>query len=437
MKRKIARPRVSSLLSFLLILLGLIFLHVHTRQEASSIELVDDQTRKQLIHQYLLFKRTASFDTPFLVKSLMSYWKKTKKPVKIGIAIALMLELDHAKEEADQVLDDIRSVFSPDVFEYACREGEVLPENWQETLEADWVGAKLKAMTFKRLNDQASYASALIELRYYESEAERNFRVATVRELFVIIGTALLISFFISNIHWRRGGKSFFKLRPLHVPLDHLLSFCGRLLLGMVCVEFVLQWLLKGQALWLQLTVPYLGEALFGSILLLIVFFNGRMKMMAIVLEISQLRMRFLNIFHIFGAFSMITACSQLARLAMYFIDWPHRSSTTDYGPLLKEPAGSVFVLTACFVAPIFEEIMFRGFVFRSLLSNMRPWAALLLSSFLFAILHPLESWLVAFAMGFGLSLVYYRTANLLVAIWAHALWNITILIFVYAGIEF
>jgi uncharacterized protein len=81
-------------------------------------------------------------------------------------------------------------------------------------------------------------------------------------------------------------------------------------------------------------------------------------------------------------------------------------------------------------VAPIVEEIVFRGFLFGTLSSRWKsPFACAALTGIVFALSHVLTSEPVALAplgfVGFVLSLVYWHTGSLLPAIAAHALTNV------------
>jgi uncharacterized protein len=83
------------------------------------------------------------------------------------------------------------------------------------------------------------------------------------------------------------------------------------------------------------------------------------------------------------------------------------------------------FLITAAIAAPIFEEIMFRGFLLPSLTRYMSPSAAIVLSSLIFAIAHlSLSEVLPLMVLGMILGFVYTRSRNLLSPILLHSLWN-------------
>jgi len=72
--------------------------------------------------------------------------------------------------------------------------------------------------------------------------------------------------------------------------------------------------------------------------------------------------------------------------------------------------------LTIGLLAPLAEEIVFRGAVLKSLLSSLqRPWVAIVISSFFFAVIHLNPAQMPhAFVVGLLLGWMYYRTGSIL-----------------------
>ncbi|MGY1740101.1 MULTISPECIES: CPBP family intramembrane glutamic endopeptidase [unclassified Blastococcus] len=92
-----------------------------------------------------------------------------------------------------------------------------------------------------------------------------------------------------------------------------------------------------------------------------------------------------------------------------------------------------VLVLAAVVLAPVTEELMFRGLLLRSFMRRMRFWPAALLSSLLFALfhVHQVETLLGAVtlalsvgALGLGNCFVVRITGRLAPAIMVHATYN-------------
>ncbi len=83
------------------------------------------------------------------------------------------------------------------------------------------------------------------------------------------------------------------------------------------------------------------------------------------------------------------------------------------------------FFLTASVLAPVFEELMFRGFLLPSLTRYVPVWAAIVLSSLIFAVAHLSVSEVLPLAtLGIVLGITYTRSRNLLAAMLMHGLWN-------------
>ncbi len=97
-----------------------------------------------------------------------------------------------------------------------------------------------------------------------------------------------------------------------------------------------------------------------------------------------------------------------------------------------------VILITAIFVVPVFEELLFRGMfqtAIRSFLESRRgqlqsgnaAWPAVLLSAFIFATFHQHpEHWPALFALAVCLGYAYEKSGSLLRPIFIHSLFNAT-----------
>jgi membrane protease YdiL (CAAX protease family) len=85
----------------------------------------------------------------------------------------------------------------------------------------------------------------------------------------------------------------------------------------------------------------------------------------------------------------------------------------------------AVFFFTASIAAPIFEELIFRGFLLPSLTRYMSVTTAIILSGLLFAVAHlSLAEVLPLATLGIILGVVYTRSRNILAPMLLHSLWN-------------
>jgi uncharacterized protein len=84
-----------------------------------------------------------------------------------------------------------------------------------------------------------------------------------------------------------------------------------------------------------------------------------------------------------------------------------------------------MFLFTAAIAAPVFEEILFRGFLLPSLTRYMPIWGAIGLSSLIFSLAHlSFSEVLPLTVLGAILGFAYVRSRNLLSSILLHSAWN-------------
>jgi membrane protease YdiL (CAAX protease family) len=92
---------------------------------------------------------------------------------------------------------------------------------------------------------------------------------------------------------------------------------------------------------------------------------------------------------------------------------------------------GPVVVLAA----PLGEEAVFRGFLYRGLRRRFSVWPAALLSGALFGVIHVYPLLMLPLAsVGVGLAFIYERRQSLLASMTAHAVFNLFGFILIYAS---
>ncbi|MBF0596448.1 CPBP family intramembrane glutamic endopeptidase [Faecalibacter rhinopitheci] len=82
--------------------------------------------------------------------------------------------------------------------------------------------------------------------------------------------------------------------------------------------------------------------------------------------------------------------------------------------------------ITVCIFAPIFEEVLFRGIIFKGLLQHkIHPALAIVVSGFLFGMAH-MNPWqfIGAGILGMIFAFTYYRTKSLVIPVLLHAINN-------------
>ena len=84
-----------------------------------------------------------------------------------------------------------------------------------------------------------------------------------------------------------------------------------------------------------------------------------------------------------------------------------------------------LLVIAAVILAPIVEELIFRGCLYRFLKSQTTVFPAQIASGILFSMIHwNLLSFLPLVLVGIFLARIYEKTGSILVAIWFHAFFN-------------
>lgn len=122
-----------------------------------------------------------------------------------------------------------------------------------------------------------------------------------------------------------------------------------------------------------------------------------------------------------------------LGLAAVAYVDWLEtwlspelRQQITLSRSLLGQSGAMLWSLGLMFVvaAPVIEEYLFRGLLFRAFAHERSLRTAVLLSSAFFAVIHPMLAWPPVFLVGAGAALLFARAGNLLPAIMFHATYN-------------
>jgi membrane protease YdiL (CAAX protease family) len=104
----------------------------------------------------------------------------------------------------------------------------------------------------------------------------------------------------------------------------------------------------------------------------------------------------------------------------------PVTVSSVEQSIVARDPVAMVLyavVVSVC--APIWEEIVFRGFLLPSLTKYMPVWCSILVSSVVFALAHfNMQRMLPLVFLGVVMGAVFARSRNLLPSMLLHSLWN-------------
>ena len=84
-----------------------------------------------------------------------------------------------------------------------------------------------------------------------------------------------------------------------------------------------------------------------------------------------------------------------------------------------------VYIVLFVIIAPVIEEIFFRGIIYRGCKSSMGVWPAAFLSAFLFSAIHTsFLGFLPIFGLGIAFAYIYEKAGSLCAPIFFHALYN-------------
>lgn len=96
-----------------------------------------------------------------------------------------------------------------------------------------------------------------------------------------------------------------------------------------------------------------------------------------------------------------------------------------NYISVLSEHDSAVYVILTLFVAPVFEELLFRGVLFRIFAGRFNVFAGMMLSSVLFAAVHGTFSHLyLGFFLGLFCALAYIRSGTVWASVLVHSVYN-------------
>ncbi|MFN2459711.1 MAG: lysostaphin resistance A-like protein [Candidatus Velthaea sp.] len=135
------------------------------------------------------------------------------------------------------------------------------------------------------------------------------------------------------------------------------------------------------------------------------------------------------------GALGMYV-CAELAALLQKFV-FHIEGTQADvqlFGTTHDQRLIAGLVVVAVLLAPMFEELLFRGFLFNAMLRYLPVGGAALISGIVFGFAHGDRTALFPLACGgVVLAVVYYRTGSLVAAMFTHGFFNLANVIIVLA----
>ncbi len=132
---------------------------------------------------------------------------------------------------------------------------------------------------------------------------------------------------------------------------------------------------------------------------------------------------------------AMIIAATIYSLAASYFLSRVDQHSHLVLKIPSDAPASLILVLLAVVVAPVAEELLFRGWIYTGLRHRLGVWPALILSSAIFALAHYDDTHIYALAVlpvGLALGGMRERAGSVKAPIVFHAFYNLTAVVLAF-----
>ena len=128
----------------------------------------------------------------------------------------------------------------------------------------------------------------------------------------------------------------------------------------------------------------------------------------------------------VIGYLAIAPVCFVLLQLMAMIPDLQDTHPLLEQMDMSKSPFLTfLFVFVAVVVAPLSEELLFRGMIQSMIRKYMKnAWIAIIVASTLFAMLHPLWSWPALFVLAVAMGYNYERCGRLMPSILIHSLFN-------------
>lgn len=409
-------------------------------------QLERQEERETLIAHYLIFKASDLTDNTWL-KNTLDLLSRTDSSDGLLESVAMIYFMEGEEQSAVTSAQRLPPGPRRDTLLFAFRHGDDLPQDWKSHIDKDWIGAKTTELVYRRLHDayrqknsqdngySKEIAESVVLSRYFENEARPFEDLWMIYSGLAMLGFALLVAMFFSRRYQQLIGKKFFQLKALVPGSQQILTFVTYFFIAAAAITFfctLFDGILHG-ALSLLVRISVVGAtALF---ILKNIVYKDETEPISQILSFGNLQLQFFNLLQIIGAVAIIVSLYQTIGTLFSFLHWPlnRLGIMNRYQEMLTDPvAATLLIIAFCIIKPFFEEIIFRGYLLRTLKGRLKKRYAILISAFLFAALSPFHSFPTQFAVGCGLSVVYLRSANLSIPIWGHALWNGILLYFAY-----
>lgn len=378
------------------------------------------------------------------LKQITKQLNDLETEIKIKIAL-----LNAHQGEVNKAIEDWESLLQSEITPAKTQTLETLIGLWQETTaippnaEATikdnldgWFEYKALERLYQLQDSQATLAQLQAdEQATAESAVIKLFLIAAIPFLGVITGIILLI---LLLIQWLRKGKEAL-LSPnsgytWEVPWGGMIIWQVLIVGFFFFSQYILSWIFSFVPIDVnQLSIPnralyvlisYLSMAVGG---LFVLYFSIRSFR---PLPENWFRFDWRDKWILWGVGGYLAAFPLVLLVSLVNQQlWQGQGGSNPLILLALESQNKlalfIFLMTAAVAAPLFEEIIFRGFLLASLTRYLPPWGAIVVSSLIFSVAHlSLSEVLPLTTLGIVLGFVYNRSQNLLSPILLHSLWN-------------
>jgi len=385
---------------------------------------------KQIASMYILSRDRDSFVFEEFRDRVETLAKTVRNPEQINISLTLMAILEGEDPKITKADESSNPRWR--FLDFLLETDPDLPEDISWVNRQSWLDVALLHKCYEQAGLDRETVELSVELRFLEQGLRDSARIASFFEIMSLLGLALIIQTFFQWTTFKKMKWDLFSLAPIKRPLKQLVHFLALFFVLFILVEQLSSTLQMG--IW-SFFFGYIISILIAWVLLQKFLFT-RFEMLFFG-GLSTIRMT-LPIFltSVFG-FCVLLFMSKMMIFLLHQIHWPFQSVANERAiqELMSSPvSATVLILVSCLIAPICEELLFRGLILNTMASSMSKGHALLWSSLVFALFHPISFFPVIFILGFCLGLVYMRGRNLMAPILTHVFWNLFTLVFIQLG---
>ncbi|MDH4129549.1 MAG: CPBP family intramembrane metalloprotease [Spirochaetota bacterium] len=427
---------------YLLFFIGFIFSYPNEKSLGNNLILKEKEIILQLRLKESLKKMISNFgmdlykfDFPLEIPALSDNF--INKYPKIALKYVVLLHLADRNLNSSEILNKLKvnlpqiSIIIEKLFNDNSLSGDKFSENLiLSNFKEDWYKQHLLNIYYKKINDHVKHSE--ISNKINNSNSIFLFSLLGISILtfgFIILGLIFII-FWI--IHWKRDILVIpsFSFSTVENPVINTSGFfiiwisvfitSGHFIKS-ISSNINEEWMLKISF------IHYIFISFFGIFLFSNIFLSNKLSNLKdFIYNIFNFKLKYIftGFNGFFIAFFVMLIVTLFNRL--FFKD-TYLDSNPIFNYLLVENKLDIILIfiLSIIIAPIFEEIIFRGVLFRVLQTKLGFMHAALISSILFGLVHfNILTFFPIATLGFILAWTYQKSNSIISPIITHALWN-------------